>query len=171
MRLTKSLVASLGDADKDDIPRKNAVPGLQTGRPLIAFDLLCRVLRGKTEGRNFATGDAARQNTRIVLPRGSVPVSRPFREFALNDGYVDAFLLCRLSLSTTIPKSTSTVVFFHSFQKSRVELCGGSAGAEILIRLGSSTESPTTSASPVSRIGRTSINPARLSGIKRLTAV
>ncbi len=52
------------------------VPGLQTGRPLIAFDLLCRVLRDKAEGRNFAAGDAARQNTRIVLPRGSVPVSR-----------------------------------------------------------------------------------------------
>ncbi len=45
VRLTKALVASADGSDEDNGPRKTDVPGLQTGRPSIAFDLLRLLVR------------------------------------------------------------------------------------------------------------------------------
>src|SRR5438034_10877346 len=67
-------------------------------------------------------------------------------------------------LSTAIERRLSFTGVCHSSQKLTVPLFGLFLGSSILIRLGSKLASPTIKASPVSRVGRISLNPPRLSG-------
>ena len=52
-----------------------------------------------------------------------------------------------------------------------VALSGLIIGSEIKILVGNKEASPTTNASPISKIGRTSVRPARLSGKSLLITV
>lgn len=51
----------------------------------------------------------------------------------------------------------------HSFQNLTVALSGLILGSSIIILVGSNDASPTTKASPISKIGSTSVSPDKLS--------
>ena len=55
-------------------------------------------------------------------------------------------------------------LLLHSFQNLIVALSGFIVGSDISTLVGRSEASPTINASPISKIGRTSVNPVRLSG-------
>ena len=71
--------------------------------------------------------------------------------------------------SIDFSKSGVLGFFLHSFQNSTVALNGFSRGGQRRILLGRRTASPTTSASPTSKIGRVSIRLTKLSGMSLLT--
>ena len=56
----------------------------------------------------------------------------------------------------------------HSFQNLTVALSGLILGSSMIILVGSNDASPTTKASPISRIGSTSVSPYKLSVNNRL---
>src|SRR5574343_203458 len=75
---------------------------------------------------------------------------------------------CFLSPLTAVAISCFDVSALHSFQNLTVALSGLILGSSIIILVGSNDASPTTKASPISRIGSTSVSPDKLSGSKRL---
>lgn len=78
---------------------------------------------------------------------------------------------CRLSPMTAFATSCSALSLLHSFQNFIVALCGLIFGSEMITLVGRSEASPTIRASPMSRIGNTSVSPAKLSGKSFLITV
>ena len=70
---------------------------------------------------------------------------------------------CLRSPITAFTISCLAFLLLHSFQNFIVALSGFIVGCEIKILVGNKEASPTTNASPISKIGRTYVSPARLS--------
>ena len=71
---------------------------------------------------------------------------------------------CFLNPITALEISCLAFSLLHSSQNFIVALWGLIVGSSIITLVGNREESPTIKASPISRIGKTSVRPERLSG-------